>query len=83
MVSFVMQASVSTAEKETLLKLYYATDGSNWTSKWDLNAPVSTWFGVEVQNDKVVSLQLPENNLVGVLPSEISNLIYLKKLNLA
>ena len=30
----------------------------------------------------MVSVQLPNNNLVGVLPSEISNLVHLKNLNL-
>jgi Leucine-rich repeat (LRR) protein len=80
--SFVMKAEVSVSEKSALLKLYNATNGANWTSKWDLNTPVSSWYGVGLQDDKVVSLQLPNNNLVGVLPSEISDLVYLKNLNL-
>ncbi len=80
--SFVMKAEVSVSEKSALVKLYNSTNGANWTSKWDLNAPVSSWYGVGVQEDKVVSVQLPNNNLVGVLPSEISNLVHLKNLNL-
>ena len=77
-----MKADVSVSEKSALVKLYNSTNGSNWTVKWDMKAPVSSWFGVKLQDDKVISIQLSNNNLVGVLPSEISNLIYLKELNL-
>src|SRR5659263_72345 len=80
--SFVMKADVSVSEKNALIKFYDATNGANWTTKWDLKAPVSSWFGVELQDDKVISIQLPDNNLVGELPSEISDLLYLKSLNL-
>ena len=80
--SFGMKADVSIAEKNALIKLYDVTNGANWTSKWDLNAPVTSWYGVTIQDDKVVSLNLANNNLVGVLPAEISNLVNLKKLNL-
>ena len=76
-----MKADVSVSEKNALVKLYDATNGSNWTTKWDLKTPVSAWYGVKIQDDKVVSIQLPNNNLVGELPSEISDLLYLKSLN--
>lgn len=53
-----MKADVSVAEKNALIQLYNATNGANWTSKWDLNAPVSSWYGVKIQDDKVVAVEL-------------------------
>ncbi len=28
-----------------LVALYNATDGANWTNTWNLNDPMSTWYG--------------------------------------
>ena len=75
-------ASVSLSEKDALVKLYIATNGSQWKNKWDLNEPVSKWYGVKLSEDKVISLDLSNNNLVGELPAEIGSLIYLQKLKL-
>jgi len=57
-----------------LVALYNATDGSNWTNSWDLSQPVGTWFGVDVLNNKVVKIQLNNNNLIGKIPPEIGDL---------
>ena len=73
-------ANISFSEKDALVKLYIATKGNQWKNQWDFNKPVSAWYGVKVQNDKVVELDLSNNNLSGVLPSEIVNLIHLKNL---
>ena len=81
-VSISMFADVSKAEKNALVKLYNATNGNEWTRQWDLNAPVSSWYGVVLENDKVVALNLSKNNLNGYLPAEISKLKYLHDLNL-
>nr|MBP6374102.1 Two component regulator three Y domain protein [Flavobacterium sp.] len=75
-------AAVSTKEKEALVSLYQATNGSQWTHTWDLTSPVHTWFGVVIKNDKVVSLDLSNNHLVGTLPEAITELVHLQKLNL-
>ena len=83
MFSFIMKAEVSQVEKNALIQLYNATNGANWTSKWDLKAPVTSWYGVKVQADKVVSIQLQNNNLVGTLPSSIGDLRSLEVLNLS
>ena len=61
--SFIMKAEVSVAEKNALTQLYNATNGANWTTKWDLNAPVSSWYGVKVQMDKVIAIQLQNSNI--------------------
>ena len=35
--SFSMLANVAPADKEALVKLYKATNGSQWITKWDLS----------------------------------------------
>jgi hypothetical protein len=60
--------------------LYNATNGANWNTKWVYLFP-STWYGVVLEGDKVVS-NLADNNLTGEIPSEIVNLTDLRELNL-
>ena len=60
-----------------LMALYNATNGDNWTdnSNWGMNCDISNWHGVTVnENGRVAILTLPNNNLVGELPSEIGQL---------
>ena len=75
-------ANISLNEKSALIALYNATNGSEWNSTWDLNAPIDTWYGVTVEKDKIVEINLQFNNLQGTLPQELGSLIYLKKMNL-
>lgn len=58
-----------------LVALYNSTDGANWNNNenW-LTGPIDTWNGVTVQNDRVVAVDLHENNLAGTLPSRIGKL---------
>ena len=74
-------ASVSRNEKNALLDLYTYTNGDNWNVKWDFNQPVSTWYGVTVVDDKIVSINLASNNLVGIIPNSIQDLKYLESFN--
>ena len=69
--------TVSDREKEALVKLYHATNGSQWKIKWDLSLSVSTWYGVFVENGKVVGVDLSDNNLQGELPKEFFDLEHL------
>ena len=80
--SATMFAEVSILEKNALVSLNKATNGEQWITKWNLNNPVNTWFGVKVINDKVVAIDLSNNNLSGKLPNELSNLKSLQTLNL-
>jgi hypothetical protein len=48
----------------------------------DLSIPVSTWYGIKLEGDKIVSINLSDNNLVGEIPNEIVTLTDLKELNL-
>ena len=74
-------AEVSPNEKEALVALYNATNGSDWNATWNLNRPVKSWHGVTLENDHVVELTVQFNNLQGTLPSELGNLVYLRKIN--
>jgi len=59
-----------------LVAIYNATNGQNWNNNnnWLSTAPVSTWHGITVFNNRVRQLFLNGNNLVGTLPPEIGNL---------
>ncbi len=73
-------------ERSALIALYMRTDGMNWNynSNWTSNAPLGDWFGVTTDTEgKVSKLVLPDNNLYGSLPSELSNLTNLRTLNLS
>lgn len=78
-----MFAGVPQREKDVLLELYHSTDGSRWRTVWELSAPVSTWHGVGLQNGRVVSLELTDNDLTGTLPESLGGLRYLRKLDLS
>jgi Leucine-rich repeat (LRR) protein len=73
-------------EKDSLalIALYDSTDGTNWTNKtnWLTNEPVSNWYGITVENDRVIKLDLSLNNLVGTIPPNFKDLNALTELNL-
>ncbi|MDO5981448.1 leucine-rich repeat domain-containing protein [Flavivirga spongiicola] len=76
---------VSTAERDALMALYNATDGTNWTNNtnWGTSAPVCDWYGVTVTNGSVIRLGLSNNQLVGNIPTELENLSDLEFLHLS
>jgi Leucine-rich repeat (LRR) protein len=62
--------SCRTQDSLQLVSLYNATNGANWTNKWNLATPINTWYGVTLNaNGCVESLASPGNNLVGTLPN--------------
>ncbi|WP_299242517.1 immunoglobulin domain-containing protein [uncultured Aquimarina sp.] len=73
---------VSESEKQALIDLYNSTDGANWTNNtnWLTDAPVCDWYGITVENDLVISINLAQNNLVGSLPYTINNISNLRAL---
>ena len=74
-------ACISRNEKNALLDLYAGTNGDNWLIKWDFNQPVSTWYGITVVDEKVISINLSSNNLEGIIPYSIQDLKYLESFN--
>lgn len=74
---------VPPAQRNALIALYNATDGTNWTDNtgW-LSPDESTWYGITVTGCDVTDISLPGNNLIGSLPSEIGDLTMLEGLDL-
>jgi Concanavalin A-like lectin/glucanases superfamily/HYR domain/Domain of unknown function DUF11/Leucine rich repeat/Secretion system C-terminal sorting domain len=67
-----------------LVDLYNSTNGANWTTKWDLNTPISTWYGLDFTfNGCLRQINIPNNNLVGTIPASIGNMVELDYLNLS
>lgn len=70
--------SIETVEKNILIAFYESTNGNSWNQKWDLDAPVSEWYGVTTETIdghlRVTELRLWENNLSGEFPSELGDL---------
>ncbi len=82
-IASIVLAQVSNQEKQVLLNLYTATNGPEWNNQWNLEAPVETWYGIALENNKVVGINLLFNNLNGTLPSSLGQLENLKKLELS
>lgn len=77
---------VPQTECEALMAFYNSTGGSGWTTKtnWDTATAISTWYKVTVSGGHVTKLEFPGgNNMIGSLPTELSNLTYLRTLTIA
>lgn len=64
-------------QRDALVALYHATNGGDWNrnDNWLSDAPLGEWFGVTTDvHDRVVRLQLRQNQLRGTLPPEIGQL---------
>lgn len=67
----------------SLVSLYNQANGHNWFKQtgW-LKGPVSTWYGVTVNNGRVTGLNLGNNNLKGPVTAKMANLTKLSQLDL-
>lgn len=72
-------------ECQALAALYITTGGSNWHhhDNWLVTEDVCGWQNVWCEAGHVTSINLPSNNLTGVLPPEIGDLTALEVLALA
>ena len=54
-------------DKIALIALYNSTNGAEWGNKtgWLTDAPVGEWYGVTVEGERVVAINLIYNNLRG------------------
>lgn len=72
------------AECQALIVLYNNTNGFNWLNDegWlKTNQPCS-WYGVTCDQFHVLKVELPKNQLKGIIPAELTKLTHLVKLDL-
>ena len=84
--SVTITVMVPTPDRDALVALYEAANGSNWrqNDNWLSDRPLDEWFGVSVSaEERVDSLSLRGNGLSGLIPPELSALDNLKVLDLA
>ncbi|KAL3925912.1 MAG: hypothetical protein SGILL_000089 [Bacillariaceae sp.] len=81
-------SSATFDDRSILFELYDATGGSSWTisNGWKSDASFCDWFGVTCETGangqpQVSELNLPNNNLNGLVPSILYHLDGLKKLD--
>jgi hypothetical protein len=80
----------SDEEKEALMAIYNKMGGDSWThsDNWGTDAPLKDWYGVVVDdgvsgvgNGRVMGLQLNNNNLCGIIPEELGDLIFIESID--
>jgi hypothetical protein len=77
-------ATISAEERAALEAFYHSTNGDGWLKSMNwLSGPIDTWFGITIENDHVVAIDLPSNNLTGTLPVELGNLKGLRRVELS
>ncbi|CAM9739937.1 unnamed protein product, partial [Choristocarpus tenellus] len=56
-----------TQDRKALTVLFESTGGEKWRSKegWASEAPLEEWYGITLDEGRVVSLRLENNNLKG------------------
>lgn len=75
-------AQVNVQDSLALIDLYNSTNGLNWldNTNWLSANPVNTWFGITVEENRVISIHFDENEMHGPLPASIGNLSGLQTL---
>ncbi len=75
---------VNIQDSLALVDLYNSTNGPGWAihTNWLTAAPMGTWYGVMVLNDRVYLLSLESNRLFGTLPSSLGDLTAIKHMSL-
>ncbi|EDN71293.1 protein kinase-like protein [Beggiatoa sp. PS] len=85
------EMGIPISECYALVALYDSTKGPEWTNHegWKATEMPCEWFGVTCEGGEadaekhVTAIDLPNNNLVGPLPSYIGNFIKLQQLDLS
>lgn len=74
-----LYGEINATDRAVLVALYDATDGDNWTTNtnWNSSEPVYTWHGITMVGTRVTQISLYTNNLVGTIPNDLGDLIYL------
>lgn len=74
---------VPSPDRAALITLFNALDGPNWNNNenWLSSLPVGDWYGVTIDGqERVVGLDLANNNLKGLLPPVLAELVHLRRL---
>jgi Leucine-rich repeat (LRR) protein len=73
------------SECQALEAFYHSTNGPRWTNNldWIRTLTPCSWYGIGCENGHVTTISLRMNNLQGVLPHEIGDLIELRGLHLS
>ncbi|MXY97193.1 MAG: hypothetical protein F4Z29_05475 [Gemmatimonadetes bacterium] len=72
-------------DKDVLITLYNAAGGTSWNdnTNWLGDLPLNQWYGIMTsESDRVASIDLGSNNLVGRIPVELGDLSKLRHLTL-
>ena len=72
-----LETQSTATDREVLVRLYEATEGSNWVKNenWLTDVPLEEWYGVKTDSEgRVINLFLIDNNLNGVIPINLFNL---------
>jgi len=72
-------------QRYALATIFASLSGTQWnnSTNWLTYVNSCTWFGITCTDDFVTELVLDRNNLVGMLPSEVSLLVRLRSLMVA
>lgn len=82
---FSANSQVIESDSLALVAFYNATGGPDWTdnANWLSDSPVGEWYGVDVENQRVIQLVFYNNNMTGSIPTVIGDLTGLQGLYLA
>ncbi len=75
-------SEILTSDYYILLNLYNNTNGAGWNTTWDLALSPTSWGGITLENQRVVAIDLANNNLLGTLASDLGLLDSLQTLDL-
>lgn len=84
LLEFVYQPVIAT-DSIALVELYQSTIGINWVRQdnWlEAGKPVSMWYGIEIEDGRVTTIDLQNAGLAGELPESIGSLEALHTLKL-
>ncbi len=81
-----VRLKVSSLERDStvLVALYDALSGTEWTRQgnWKTGL-VGAWEGITITNNRLVGIDLSDNNLLGIIPDEINDALELVTINLS
>ncbi len=78
-----IKVMVPSPYRHVLVTLFNTLNGPNWTNNenWLSSLPVREWYGVATDDqERVIGLDLKNNNLTGQLPPVLAELIHLRRL---